>query len=78
MPFPKNKVRFVLSMRERNGSFSKLYETKIDPADYFIRKEDPVEVGVTEIYSGGDPQKCVDLAFIAEGYRTDEIEKFRE
>lgn len=77
MPFPKNKVRFVLSIRERNGSFSKLYETKIDPADYFIRQEDPIEVGVTKIYSGGDPQKCVDLAFIAEGYRTDEIEKFR-
>ena len=49
MPFPKNKVRFVLSMRERNGLFSKLYETKIDPADYFIRKEQPVNVGITKI-----------------------------
>ncbi len=27
MPFPKNKVRFVLSLRERNGIFTKLYET---------------------------------------------------
>jgi hypothetical protein len=78
IPFPKNKIRFVLSMRERNGSFSKLYETRIDPADYFIRKENPVNVGITKIYEGGDPHTCVDLAFIAEGYKADEMEKFRE
>ena len=78
MPFPKNKIRFVLSMRERNGSFSKLYETIIDPADYFIRKEKPLNAGITKIYDGGDPHKCVDLAFIAEGYMADEMVKFRE
>ncbi len=38
MPFPKNKIRFVIGMRERNGSVSKLYETNIDPSDYFIEK----------------------------------------
>jgi len=78
MPFPKNKVRFVLSMRERNGTFSKLYETEIDPTNYFIRKENPVNTGVTKIYDGGDPHVCVDLAFIAEGYKADEMGKFRE
>lgn len=77
MPFPKNKIRFVLSMRERNGIFSKLYETKIDPADYFIRKEQPVNVGITKIYGYGDPSESVDLAFIAEGYKADEMDKFR-
>lgn len=78
MPFPKNKIRFVLSMRERKGTFSKLFETKIDPADYFIKREAPLNVGVTRIYNGGNPLNCVDLAFIAEGYREDEMGKFRD
>ncbi|HUV00723.1 MAG TPA: M64 family metallopeptidase [Bacteroidales bacterium] len=78
MPYPKERVRFVLSMRERNGSFIKLYETIIDPSDYFIRKENTVNVGVTQIYNAGDPNNCVDIAFIAEGYKADEIIKFRE
>jgi hypothetical protein len=78
MPYPKNKVRFILSKRERNGIFSKLYETIIDPSSYFIRKENPVNVGITKIYNGGDPHSCVDLAFIAEGYKADEMGKFRE
>jgi hypothetical protein len=78
MPYPKDSVRFILSERERNGLFSKLYETIIDPASYFIRRENPVKVGTTKIYSGGDPHTSVDLAFIAEGYKADEMGKFRE
>jgi hypothetical protein len=77
MPFPKNKIRFVLSMRQKDGSFSKLYETEIDPADYFIRKEKPVNVQVTKISYAGDPATNVDLVFIAEGYTADEMTKFR-
>jgi hypothetical protein len=78
MPYPKSKVRFILSKRERNGSFFKLYETIIDPNNYFIRKEKPVNVNVTKIYGGGDPHTSVDLAFIAEGYTAGEMGKFRE
>jgi hypothetical protein len=78
MPFPKNKVRLVINIRERNGSFTKLYETFIDPADYFIRKEKPVNAVVTRINNAGDPHKCVDFAFIAEGYKAEEMPKFRE
>jgi hypothetical protein len=78
LPYPKNKIRFTLSERQRNGLFSKIYETTIDPSSYFIRKENPINVGVTKIYSGGDPQASVDLAFIAEGYKADEMVKFRE
>jgi hypothetical protein len=78
MPFPKNKARFVLSIREKNGSFAKLYETVIDPDNYFIIKEKPVNVSVTKTYYAGDPAENVDLAFIAEGYKAEEMGKFRE
>jgi len=78
MPYPKEKVRFVLSKRERNGIFSELYETVIDPSSYFIRKENPGKVVTTKIYDGGDPHTAVDLAFIAEGYTANEMVKFRD
>jgi hypothetical protein len=77
-PFPKVKVRFILSLRERSGNFTRLYESIINPDDYYIRREKPADVNVTKIYGSGDPQKSVDLAFIAEGYTRNEIEKFRE
>lgn len=78
MPFPKNKVRLVLSMRKRDCTFEEIFKIRIDPSDYFIRREKPVNVGVSEIIRGGDPSTSVDLAFIAEGYRSDEMKKFHE
>ena len=78
MPFPKKKVKFVISERKRDGSFSKLYETKIDPSDYFISREKPVKVATSEMHTGGDPHTSVDIAFIAEGYKADEMDKFHE
>lgn len=77
MPYPKNKVRFVLSMREKNGTFSTLYETVIEPDNFYIRKEKPLDIKSSRIYGTGEPASCVDLAFVAEGYRPDEMEKFR-
>lgn len=78
MPFPKKKVKFVISERRRDGSFSKLYETKIDPADYFIRKEKPLKVATSEMHRGGDPNTSVDIAFIGEGYQAGEMDKFHD
>jgi hypothetical protein len=78
IPFPRNSIRFVLSMRDRKNNFVKLYETRIDPSDYFIRKENPVKATSTKIYGKGDPHVSIDIAFISEGYKADEMDKFRD
>ncbi len=78
LPFPKNRIKFVISERKRDGSYKRLYETKIDPADYFIIKEKPLKVNTSKIRGKGDPHKSVDIAFIAEGYRADEMDKFHK
>ncbi|MCI0523189.1 MAG: IgA Peptidase M64 [Bacteroidales bacterium] len=76
-PFPKNKVSFVLSIRGRDGLFTRLYETTIDPASYFIINEKPDEALATRIYGNGDPHISLDIAFLSEGYTREEMDKFR-
>ena len=76
-PFPKNKVNFVLSIRGRDGLFTKLYETTIDPASYFITREKPEAAMASRIYGSGDPHTSLDIAFIAEGYTRGEMENSR-
>ncbi len=76
-PFPKNKVNFVLNIRGRDGKFSKLYETAIDPSSYFITREKPAAALATRVIGTGDPHTSLDIAFIAEGYTQSEMEKFR-
>jgi hypothetical protein len=76
-PFPKNKVRFEIDIRGRDGLFTQLYDTEIDPANYFIRREKPVDVSFSKISGSTDPHKALDIAVIAEGYTKDQMEKFR-
>ncbi len=77
MPYPKNKVRFVLEKRNKNGEMVKIWEYRIDPKNYFIQKEALTKYVVTKIYGEGKPNKSVDIAFIAEGYTAQEMDKFR-
>ncbi|WP_282126918.1 M64 family metallopeptidase [Marinifilum flexuosum] len=77
MPYPKNTARFVLESRKWNGSMEQIWEYTIDPKNYFIGREKPMAVPYTKLMGKGSPDKSVDIAFIAEGYTLEEMEKFR-
>lgn len=75
-PYPKNKVRFVLKRYMKDGSLLKIYERTIDPENYFILHEPVRSTTYTKIHGKKDHHKAVDLAFIAEGYTSGEMDKF--
>ena len=77
IPFPKKPVRFEIHMREKGIKFSKIFEYSVDPGNYFILNENPIECNVTKIHGDSKPDESVDVAFIAEGYTFDEMDKFR-
>ncbi|MBZ5497335.1 MAG: IgA Peptidase M64 [Acidobacteriia bacterium] len=78
VPFPKRPVRLSVETRDKQNVLHSLFEQKIDPSDVDIIKE-TVDSGdyVYEGVKSGDPHKCVDLAFLAEGYTAAEKEKFK-
>jgi hypothetical protein len=75
-PFPKRQVSFVLKKYMKDGSLQTVYETIIDPDDYFILEEPVKKTGYTRISGRQDHHEAVDLAFIAEGYTAEEMDKF--
>jgi hypothetical protein len=77
-PFPKKKVRLSIEARQWEGNFNSIFETEIDPANYFILKEEPYPYESVSIVSNGKPEEKVDLLILAEGYTTSEINKFVE
>ncbi|MEZ4999692.1 MAG: hypothetical protein R2744_03110 [Bacteroidales bacterium] len=48
----------------------------IDPGDYFIKQEPARNTGFTRIAGSGNPATSLDIAFIAEGYTSGEMQKF--
>jgi len=78
IPYPKNKIRFMLEVRNRENKLLLLFSQVVDPAGVDIRKEHlDKDVKVFEMIKSGHPHQKVDVAIIAEGYTKEEEEKCR-
>lgn len=76
IPFPKDKIRFEISQRERNGKFKVIFEKIINPKNYFILREPVKKVETERLFGNFESDQALDIAFIAEGYTQNEMEKF--
>ncbi len=78
IPYPKNKIRFVLEVRNRENKLLPLFSQVIDPSGVDICKE-PLDkdVQVFEMIKNGHPHVKVDVALIAEGYTSEEEKKLQ-
>jgi hypothetical protein len=77
MPFPQKTVIFRIEKRAyENGKFTSLFETFINPTNYFIIRENIHRLPYLKFKDSGTPEKKVDVAFISEGYTEKEMTKF--
>ena len=77
MPFPKGTIRFTIEKRAyETNTFEPIFERYINPDDYFINSENVHRMQSEKLVDSGDPANHVDIAFIAEGYTSEEMPKF--
>ncbi len=80
IPQPKSNIIFAVEKRNSKNELAEIFRTEIDPASFAIIK-DPVidpEVKVIEVLKNGDPHNKVDIAVVAEGYTSNDFEKFEK
>ncbi len=75
-PWPKEKVKVEVLDRQKNGSFSLVWSDEFDPSKEYADPTNPLPFKVVELELNGAPEEKVDLLFLAEGYRAEEMEKF--
>jgi hypothetical protein len=77
LPYPRQTIRFQVEKRRfSDGKFDKLFQMFINPNSYFISRKKIHEIPFVKFHDSGDPANKVDIAFIAEGYTIDQMEKF--
>jgi hypothetical protein len=78
IPFPKNKIKFVLEKRDKQNKLNEVYSTEIDPADLYIIKNAVIDkaVKVCKSHFSGDPHTKVDVVILGDGYTAKERKKF--
>ncbi len=79
IPYPQKPILFVLESRNKKNILESIFSVEIDPGDYHIIKENPNSGDqVYEALKNGDPHSKVDLTWIAEGYTSEELDKFKK
>ncbi len=79
-PFPKRKIQLTINRRDKQMRFKEIYSTVIDPSDSVNISKDIKNYNfkVTKLMYNGSPNSKVDIVIIGDGYRKEEMEKFRK
>jgi len=79
IPCPKQRALFTIERRDTHHQLHSVFSHIIDPNDRSIRREpaSPMDESFV-ILKNGHPHDFVDLVFVAEGYRTEEFDKFKK
>lgn len=80
IPYPKNKILFVIEKRNELNLLEEFFTTEIDPNNIYIIKENVKysDVEVINIVNNGEPHNKVDIVILSEGYTINESEKFKK
>ena len=77
IPFPKSRVRLEIYERNAVSEFMLKFSIVIDPLNYFIEDVPIGKYQVEKLKSSGNPDKCVDIVFVPEGYTQKQMVKFK-
>lgn len=75
-PKPKHSVQIVIEQRQKDNSWTRVWQQEFLPDRASISTDAVSSVEVLPILNQGRPAQQVDLVFVAEGYRASEKEKF--
>jgi len=75
-PWPKEKVLVEIYDRDKKGLFHLSWSEQFDPKSIFADPTISQVFEVVDLEINGNPEKKVDILFLAEGYTAAEMEKF--
>ncbi|HTK82852.1 MAG TPA: M64 family metallopeptidase [Bacteroidota bacterium] len=80
LPYPKRKVQVTISRRDKQMNLHEVFSTIIDPnSPTEVNHEKKIsQFKVTPIWENGSPHEKVDILILGDGYRKEDMEKFRK
>ena len=80
LPFPKNKIQLTISRRDKNMNFREIFTAAIDPNNptEINHEKKRIPFTVVPLMKSGDSHRKVDIVIVGDGYRKEDMEKFRK
>ena len=80
LPYPKRKIQLTISRRDKKMDLHEVFSTIIDPnsSTEVNHEKKTVEYKVVPLWENGSPHEKVDILIVGDGYRREDMEKFRK
>jgi hypothetical protein len=75
-PFPKKPVDVEIFKRTWKGKWKKMFGYRVDPENYFIKKDRRLQYPSFDVHVTGNPSERVDVVILPEGYTKEEMGLF--
>jgi hypothetical protein len=75
-PWPKKTVVLEIFDRDDAGQFQCAWSGMLDPSSPYVDPVNPLPFKTADLEINGPPAEKVDILFLAEGYRSEEMDKF--
>lgn len=76
LPMPSEKAFVKIEIYDFFGNVSASLRNEVDPQDVLIRHLSPVPAPYRYLLQNGKPEEKIDVAIVAEGYASDEMDLF--
>lgn len=79
LPYPKRPIQLTISRRDKKMDFHEIFSTMIDPnsSTEVNHERKPAPYKVVPLWENGSPHEKVDLLIVGDGYRKEDMDKFR-
>jgi hypothetical protein len=80
IPYPKNKIQMTISRRDKNMNFREIFSMAIDPnrSTMVNHEKTQFSFAVVPLMKNGDSHRKVDIVIVGDGYRKEDMDKFRK
>ena len=78
LPMPQERAVVRVELYGFKGDTTTVFEHVVDPSDILIRRSAASDAPVRMLLESGSPKECIDIAIVAEGYTTEELDVFWE
>jgi len=77
-PWPIKPVKLIIKKRNEKNEFVKIWETEIDPSSRSVNPAENISsLSVFDYLQSGPANEKVDIVIMGDGYRSGEMEKYR-
>ncbi len=76
IPYPRDSVNIVLYSRNWDGIMEEKFSYVVNPASYFIKKDQRLKYPAFDVHISGDAASNVDVVILPEGYAAEEMGLF--